>query len=128
MNIPSVGFVSLLVASLVAVVSARLNADSVVDAAITAAPASVHTPATRTVVWSTMQTSVTYPLWIPATAVTMVTTQTVTTLIPEVTAAETATVETVIGHTTYEYRMGYSDGHSSTLWSSATRSYVMTVG
>ncbi|ERS97857.1 hypothetical protein HMPREF1624_06028 [Sporothrix schenckii ATCC 58251] len=67
-------------------------------------------------------------MWIPATVVTMVTTQTVTTLIPDVPAGETATVETVIGHTTYEFRMGYSDGHSSTSWSSATRSYAMTVG
>jgi hypothetical protein len=50
-------------------------------------------------------------------------------MIPEVTDAGAATVETVVGHTTYEYRLGYSDGHSSTSWSTAaTRSYVMTVG
>lgn len=111
-----------------AIVSSLPNGQPLADAAVTAAPDTQQSANVRTVIWSTTQTSVTHPLWIPATAVTMVTTQTLTTLIPEVTEAGAQTIETVVGRTTYEYRLGYSDGHSSTSWSSATRSYVMTVG
>lgn len=120
-----------LLASLTAFSWALPTADSptVAAPAVTPAPETVNIPAVRTVVRSTTQTSVTHPLWIPATVVTIVTTQTQTTIIPEQTAdAEGPVLETVVGRTTYEYRMGYSDGHSSTSWSSATRSYVMTVG
>ncbi|OAA62790.1 hypothetical protein SPI_04330 [Niveomyces insectorum RCEF 264] len=80
---------------------------------------------TRTIVRSNTATSVSYPAWIDATVITMITTQTVTTLISD---EDATVVETVIGKTTYEYQMTYSDGHSSTSWSSATHMYTSTLG
>ncbi|CAK7235991.1 hypothetical protein SCUCBS95973_009454 [Sporothrix curviconia] len=117
-----------------ATATAALDANT--DNAVAPITAVVDTAATRTVFWSTTQTSVSYPIWIGPTVVTMITTQTLETLIPDA-PEPTGTpgtgdgsgeeiVETVIGRTTYEYQMWFSDGHSSTSWLSETHSYRKT--
>ncbi len=94
---------------------------------------------TKTIVSSDTQTSVTHPQWIGPTVVTIVASITATTLIPEQPAQRVvpggggddddgAVVETVYGATTFEYRMTFSDGHSSTSWHTATHEYTTTVG
>lgn len=142
MHSTALGFALLI--ALVPVTSARPNAIPAATPTATGRAANTGTPAcaagnvapTQTIVRSTTETSVSRLLWIAATVVTMVTTQTETTLLPDGAACTGVAgpsdgggevVETVIGRTTYEYRLGYSDGHSSTSWAWETHTYTSTV-
>ncbi len=93
-----------------------------------ATPVDVAT--TKTLVSSETLTTVTRPGWVAPSVVTIIATKTLTSLVPwpaDPAASYPLTLDdTVISRATYETRMTYSDGHSSTLWSSATHTYSST--
>jgi hypothetical protein len=87
----------------------------------TAAP-STDIPRVCTNVWSTTETTISRPQWYGPTLVTILASRTITVLeqngmLP--TSYPCTLTDTIISRVTYEYRMTFSDGHSSTSISSA---------
>lgn len=71
-------------------------------------------PASITKIWSTTETQVSYPGWVGPTVLSMITTQTYTTIQPVVTSYPTTVTDEAISSITWEYRFYYSDGSSYT--------------
>ncbi|OIW27641.1 hypothetical protein CONLIGDRAFT_682668 [Coniochaeta ligniaria NRRL 30616] len=90
-------------------------------------PPTLSTPTTAsprvcTNVWSTTETTITRPQFYGPTLVTILASRTITTLEendPAPTSYPCTLTDTIISRVTYEYRMTFSDGHSSTSVSSA---------
>lgn len=74
-----------------------------------------------TFVWSTTETTITRPQWDGPTLVTILASRTITTIEQDQarTACPCTITETIISSVTYEYKMTFSDGQSSTSFSSA---------
>ncbi|KAK3376774.1 hypothetical protein B0T24DRAFT_592414 [Lasiosphaeria ovina] len=79
--------------------------------------------ATKTRIWSTTESSVTYYQFINPRKITLITTKTVTSYEPSVATLPTTVTEMVVSHVTWEDRISYSNGDRST----SITSFVATV-
>ncbi|TVY83034.1 Chitinase [Lachnellula suecica] len=116
----------LLAAALISI-SAATSAQPENLSITSAASPSTQVPLFITKIWSTTETTVSYPGWFGPTIFSMITTRTVTTIDPVVTSYPATFTEEVISSVTWEYRYYYSDGSSLTSISSGVYTKTPTI-